>query len=581
MLGRLCFSFLLTSPLLPAQIPSPFGVATLAPAFEVDGAGLTVDSIAFWEAPDPNDTLMFVTAKGNDVVEVWRFPFANNELPPLQFPANVNGVAVDQERDLLYVSDRVVSVFSLPDLQPVGEFGAGILGVGEHSIDILQVSGGRSILYVTDYRNVHRFNGRTWDYFGSFAPPVSSMESVLADSFHQIIHIPEERGPAGNPGVYTYHPNGTPFERNGSNRYGNNGEFGADEEGITLYTFPIHGQSDDGSGFIVVSDQHASGTQFEVFDRQSGTHLGQILLTGVSNTDGIASTQRPLPGYPMGLFGAINNDTSTALVGWDAVFTAIGWDLPPAAMSIVPETPGPTSGNRIDFTVVFSEPVTNFNDGADVQITHSGTAHSGVTIAGTGTHYTVSVTGISGAGSFTLAVDPASDLQDSAAQAFSAGVTSAPVTVTSPYHSWAAAQGLATGLNDDPAGDPDNDGCPNLKEFALNSDPLRRDHEPRTRVELAEFRATRHLTITFPARSGAVFTGDQLRAAAVDGLLYSLGATDDLSSFGLTLEEINPPRSTELATLDPGWTYHTFRLVAPLADLTSAFVCLEIQSTAP
>ncbi|MDA7881494.1 phytase, partial [Akkermansiaceae bacterium] len=298
------------------ECASAFETVTIPPDLNLNGAGSNVDSIAFWEAPDPSNTRMFVTGKGNDVVEVWKFPFAGNELPGIGFPANVNGVAVDQETNLLYVTDRIVSVFSIPDLQTQGSFGSPTIGVGENHLDILKHANGETWIYVSDDHNVYRYEAATRTLLGSFAPPVSSIETVLADDFHQRIYVAEEQGPEGNPGVYAYNPDGSPFEINGTNRFGNDGEFDADEEGMLLYTFPAHGASDNGTGFIVVSDQRADVTDFEVFDRQTWAHLGTFRLTGVSNTDGIASTQRALPGYPLGVFAAIDDDTSTAIVGW-------------------------------------------------------------------------------------------------------------------------------------------------------------------------------------------------------------------------------------------------------------------------
>jgi hypothetical protein len=304
-----------------------FGTVTLTPAFELDGAGSNVDSIAFWEAPDANETLMFVTGKANTLLEVWRHPFTGSELPPRAFTSPVNGVAVDQSADVLYVSDRKVSVLSLPDLHLQAEFGQGIIGVGENNLDILKHNDGRTLIYVSEDHKVHSFNAATLNLLGSFAPPVSSIETVLADDYYQMILVPEEQGLLGNPGVYAYHPDGTPFLKNSTNRFGNDGEFDSDEEGILLYTFPPSATRDDGAGFVVVSDQRADQSDFEFFDRVSWAHLGTLRLTGVSNTDGIASTQQALPGYPMGLFVAINNDTTTVGLGWDAIFTAIGWNL--------------------------------------------------------------------------------------------------------------------------------------------------------------------------------------------------------------------------------------------------------------
>jgi len=152
---------------------------------------------------------------------------------------------------------------------------------------------------------------------------VVSIETVLADDFYEIIYVPEEQGASGNEGVYAYKPDGSPYFRGGSSSFGD-GPFESDEEGILLYSCPSDGLSDDGSGFILISDQRGSQTDFEVFDRVSWEHLGTIRLTGVSNTDGVASTQKALPGFPMGLFAAVDDDTSVALVGWDKVLSAAG-----------------------------------------------------------------------------------------------------------------------------------------------------------------------------------------------------------------------------------------------------------------
>ena len=301
-----------------------FGTITLAPAFVLDGRGKDVDSIAFWEAPDPTDTLLLVTAKGNNLLEVWKHPFQGHELPPRRFPSHVNGVVVDQVTDLVYVSDRKVTVLSLPDLKLVDEFGQGIIGAGENNLGILHGTRGQTLIYVSDNHKVHRFVAKTWDYLGSFAPPVSSIETLQADGYYQMILVPEEQGPAGRAGVFAYHPDGTPFPRNGTNRFGNHGEFDSDEEGILLYTFPTDGRGDNGTGFYVVSDQRSVQTDFEFFDRQTWSHLGTVRIEGVSNTDGIASTQRAMPGYPLGLFAAIDNDATTVGLGWDVILHAMG-----------------------------------------------------------------------------------------------------------------------------------------------------------------------------------------------------------------------------------------------------------------
>jgi myo-inositol-hexaphosphate 3-phosphohydrolase len=543
-----------------------FGTITLPPAFDVNGAGSDVDSIAFWEAPEPTNMLMFVTGKANDTLEVWKYPFAGNELPARLFPANINGVEVDQETDRLYVTDSRVSVFSLPALQLQTEFGQGIIGVGENNIDILKHTNGQSWVYVSDDHNVHRFVAGTWAYLGAFAPPVVSIETLVADPLYQMILVPDEQGALGNPGVYAYHPDGSPYLKNGTNRFGNNGEFNSDEEGILLYTFPSDGLSDNGTGFIVVTDQKSDVTDFEFFDRQSWLHLGVLRITGVSNTDGISSTQVGLPAYPLGLFAAIDNDTSTVGLGWDVIFRAIDAAAGPRVLSITPSETGPTSADAIDFTIQFNEPVTNFNDASDLVIAHFGTAHTNATVSGTGATYSVTMSGITGRGFFLVGASTNSGVTDLRTNALLSSLTSVPVFIDTPYGVWAATKGLVRGVNDGFADDPDEDGCLNIKEFAIDGDPLHAASDGKQRMRIESRNATNYFTYTFPVRDGAEFQPNSELTATVDGLVYSLAGSPDLINFADPIVEEPSPSSAGLPMPNPGWAYRTFRLDLPISN---------------
>jgi hypothetical protein len=89
---------------IPAGQFESFDAITIQSDFEVDGQGQNVDSIAFWESPDPTGTLMFVTAKANQLVEVWRYPFQDQEQPSISGvfgSGQVNGIVMDQESALL------------------------------------------------------------------------------------------------------------------------------------------------------------------------------------------------------------------------------------------------------------------------------------------------------------------------------------------------------------------------------------------------------------------------------------------------------------------------------------------------
>lgn len=331
----------------------PFGAVELPPAFALNGSGTTIDSLAFWEAPAPEDTLLLVTAKGNQRVEVWQYPFEGQELPALRHASfgtdtKVNGVVVDQARDLAFIAvsepASTVSVFRLPDLGFVKEIVAGAENLrGEPNLVLLDRLGGAQRLYVSADDVVYVYDPETGAAMGDFEPS-RGLETMAADPVDQVIYIPDENDRSG---VYAYDPAGKPWERDGSAAFGTNDIFDADAEGIVLYTCPADGRSDDGSGLILVADQKKGGTDFEVFERRTWDHLGAFQLEGVSNTDGVASTQQALPGYPLGLFVAVDNDASVAGVGWDRILEATGLrcgpvEEPPTATLPPTRTASPT-----------------------------------------------------------------------------------------------------------------------------------------------------------------------------------------------------------------------------------------------
>ncbi len=330
----LLFTFILFQLPVSAQTGSPcnlnpFATVTLEPDFELVGAGENIDTIDFWDTPDANNTLMFVTAKDNSLIEVWQYPFVGNQIDTLEHStfgeSKVNGVVVDQEEDLLYVSIgesiNTVSVFSLPDLTFIHNFNKPGVKLGrEPNITLLELPSGDKRIYVSSKTTVYIHQADSGNFISEFTPG-RIIETMAADNFHQVIYIPDETEQTG---IYAYHPNGDPYERNGTNNFGNNGIFDEDAEGIWLYRCTDENGEDNGSGLIVVSDQRQDLTDFEVFDRLSWEHLGTFNINGVTNTDGISSFQGALPDYPEGVFVAINDDSETAGVGWRKIFDAIG-----------------------------------------------------------------------------------------------------------------------------------------------------------------------------------------------------------------------------------------------------------------
>jgi|GEM_PF-107868 len=314
-------------------IPSdfaPFGVVRLEPELRLDGSGSVVDSLAFWEAPAAEDTLLLVTAKGNRRVEVWRWPFEGAERPALQDPgfsdgSVVNGIVVDQDLDRVYVSvsrpSSTIAAFALPRLASLGALVAGRVDLRtEPNLALLTLSDGAKRLYASADDRVYAFDPADGAALGSFQTG-HAVETLLADDVEHILYIPDE---TRHGGVFAYRPDGGPFERGGVAHFGGGGIFEADAEGIALYACRGPDGRDDGRGLVIVSDQKIDASDFEFFDRRSWAHLGRLVLNGVRLTDGIASTRQPLPGHPDGLFAAVNDDTEVALVGWDRIVAATG-----------------------------------------------------------------------------------------------------------------------------------------------------------------------------------------------------------------------------------------------------------------
>lgn len=106
-------------------------------------------------------------------------------------------------------------------------------------------------------------------------------------------------------------------------------------------------------------------------------------------------------------------DVSASITGADQPLKKLGDDsaveatsidsTPPTTIAVNPATVGPTNAASVDVTVRFDEDVVNFNDESDLVILHTGTAHTGVVVVGGPRNFTVTLSGVSGDGSFTVA----------------------------------------------------------------------------------------------------------------------------------------------------------------------------------
>jgi hypothetical protein len=320
---------------------TPFDV-TVTADFEGNGAGRDVDTIAFWEAPDPADALMFVTSKGEDLVEVWVYPYtAESEQQPLQHECiddGSNGVVVDQAADLLYVAVRHslnVCVFQLPALDFVKAMSSGTAYHDEPNLALLDLPDGSQRLYVSDDNIIYIHDPATGELLGDFnpLPGNKTLETMIADPLAQVLYVPDENG---HDGVYAVNPDGQAYTRNGTTVFGGDDIIDADGEGILIYTCYAEDGSDIGSGFIAVSDQieeTSIGNDYEFFDRQTWAYLGKLKLKRpdgdfVANTDGIASTQQHSDAFAQGLLAAIDDDSAVVGVSWRKILEATGLNCP-------------------------------------------------------------------------------------------------------------------------------------------------------------------------------------------------------------------------------------------------------------
>ena len=285
----------------------------LTPDKVLNGTGQNIDTPAFFRADLATESLLFVTGKGNGVVEVWKYSY-DTQFSTMNISGTPNGVAVHENRLYvgIYGSNPRIEVYELPDLAYVRTIGEGIIANGETNLDVLHLTNGETRVYVSDDTpRVLGFNVLTGNLqvYVSLSPFFQHVETVLCDEFHQIVFIPDEDGVTG---IHYFSPNGQHLGSFGA------GDFQSDAEGITLY------DAGNGKGYVIVSDQKNPLSEFEFYDRETFDHVGVLKLAGVNNTDGIALTQQPSALFPAGVFAAIDDDATTALISWQTVLDEIG-----------------------------------------------------------------------------------------------------------------------------------------------------------------------------------------------------------------------------------------------------------------
>lgn len=156
------------------------------------------------------------------------------------------------------------------------------------------------------------------------------------------------------------------------------------------------------------------------------------------------------------------------------------------------------------------------------------------------------------------------------------------MTAVSAYEGWARTRGLTPGVNDG-IGQVASGGKTNLEHFAMDTDPLNSvGSGEKQLVEITEDGGQNYLSLTFPVRRGAVFTGVSPVSSPVSGIVYQVLGDDNLSGANLEVEEVPlasapPPAGDYDGDGVPDYEYRTFRLKQPLSSLRTGFLWIKMS----
>jgi len=153
---------------------------------------------------------------------------------------------------------------------------------------------------------------------------------------------------------------------------------------------------------------------------------------------------------------------------------------------------------------------------------------------------------------------------------------SVSVTATA-YEVWVDENGLTENINDGFFDDPDGDGDPNIKEFALNGNPLNSVGGCHLYPAVTDTLDGQVFTITFPVREGAEFSEGPSPEATFDGIHYRVEATKNLEDFNLAVEPYSTTLDDDLPSLPSHYEYRTFRTEGFVTDPPQAFLRVAIQ----
>jgi len=303
--------------------------------------GDNVDSVAVWHG-EAGQHWLLATAKEGDAIIVYnaatgkpisRVGREGSELGAFDRP---NGVAVLDDR--LFVverNNRRVQVLSLPQLDPIGSFGAEMLR-WPYGIWVQALDAGGYRAFVTDAfetadggipaddqlgARVQAFelsfveDGLAATATGGFgategAGVLHQVESIHGDPQYGRLLVADESEQDRDIKLYD-------LEGAFSGEVLGEGRFRFEPEGIALY------RCAEGAGYWFTTDQDEQDNRFDLYDRKSLAYIGSFQGAVTRNTDGVALTQRAMPGFPKGAFYAVHDDGNVGAFDLGDILTAL------------------------------------------------------------------------------------------------------------------------------------------------------------------------------------------------------------------------------------------------------------------
>jgi 3-phytase len=312
-----------------------------------------LDTPAVWVAPNPSRSLLLVTDKTQDYVEIHdpvqnvylgRLGGSGSEPGKLDRP---NSVAVAYgvpttagSPDVLFVVERYnhrVTMFYLPYGLYLGELGSAELD--EPMGIALYWDGAQPQVWITDigprpqrilvFDVVPLPTGLGGTLRRSIAVPAGAvLESIVVDPVAQRVLVCDE---GSRSDVMVMDLQGNLLQRFGAGRFTN------DPEGLVIFDLG------NGAGYVIITDQQSLPMEFEVFDRQD-FHWITNFSGPTTGTDGVALVQRPLPNFPQGSFYAVHSDDRVHAYDWTDIAAATGLCVGSPCWPVDTSDPGDAAG---------------------------------------------------------------------------------------------------------------------------------------------------------------------------------------------------------------------------------------------